>query len=218
MKSVKHIHGVEDTNQSQAHDDNDLPKEGSLPKGDDWLEDFDNTFGSDGTYGKKAALKILAQDVPLSVPKGETTFFKCHEDSKQVPAYIYSPEGKLGKEVFVIAPPFVPHFPGHLTQIQLIPFITMGNRIGVWPLRLENKRGERDNWTETAWAAYQAALTKWINLGVGKDGYVIGEAETQDTGEIVWPLSPKEMRKLAMKGKVIDDATHPVVMALLGRR
>jgi hypothetical protein len=129
-------------------------------------------------------------------------------------------ELKEDRETYLVAPALWSELASESTFGPRALFVAMNrqNVLFVWPIRLPGSDGKIDDWNRSALEAASMADTRWVrvasNLNLG--AYDVFEA-TADWPEPDWPDLPfNEILRVAFKGRVIEDLSHPVLKRLRG--
>ena len=101
---------------------------------------------------------------------------------------------------------------------QLVPTVTPGGELMLWPLRLPDQDGRLDSWSESALEIAEYAKTRWVRLRPNHSAFRYDCFEAQgDLPAPKWPdLSFEEMMKLAFRDRRITSLDHPVLRRLRG--
>jgi hypothetical protein len=108
--------------------------------------------------------------------------------------------------------------PQDVQEVLLILVVTAQGTAFLWPLRLPPPDGKSLAWHETARAAARRAEDVWIRLAANNPAgeYDVLEA-LGELGDPIWPDLPfEQILDIALRGRVIDDADHPVLRRLRG--
>jgi hypothetical protein len=100
----------------------------------------------------------------------------------------------------------------------LVASITMRGEVFFWPLRLPGPDGRLDDWGQSALAAAEAAMKRWLRVYSvpGVTGYRV-QAAKGNLPEPRWPdLSPLDLLNIAFKGRYITDPGHAILKRLRG--
>jgi len=90
----------------------------------------------------------------------------------------------------------------------------------LWPIKLPGIDGRSNIWNDSALAAANHALSRWIRVtaNMSAGSYAVFEASA-DLPEPAWPeLTFTQLLKLAFRDRSISDSSHPVLQALRGER
>ena len=127
---------------------------------------------------------------------------------------------KDDSEIYIVHPDFAPEIDEN--QLSKRTFYLVKTRQGftlLWPVKLPNPNGRKNEWAVSAKLAAEQAMTKWtcvssnMILGAYKFRFAKGI-----TTEPEWPnLSLSEIFKIAFRGKdLISSHEHPVMKTLRG--
>ncbi|HAA52162.1 MAG TPA: hypothetical protein DCE43_20765 [Planctomycetaceae bacterium] len=163
--------------------------------------------------GVKKALTLISCGKP-----NRQQFVRVHpsEDYRMQTA-LFTDE--VNQESYLVAPELWDELAGEIQPKYLFAAITKttGN-VFLWPVRVPDTDGRRNNWHLSAHHAAELAMEKWVrvqaNMSDGK--YDVFEA-TGDVPDPEWPELPfREMLKLCFKDRYIDSLDHPVLQSLRG--
>jgi hypothetical protein len=154
--------------------------------------------------------------VPVRKPDRQW-FVRVHPD----PAYrldVAVLELKDERETYLVDPALLPELPGEVAPKILFTAINRQEVLFLWPVRLPNVDGRRDNWGNSALQAAQLAVNRWVriasNMSLG--AYDVFEA----SGEIpdpVWPVVDfKKLLEIGFHDRFIRTLDHPVIKKLRG--
>jgi hypothetical protein len=129
-------------------------------------------------------------------------------------------EIKEDRETFMIAPELRAELAAETVRVELYSAITRQGTFFLWPVKVPGVDGRSNLWHESAVAAAQEAMTKWVRVGANMQAraYEVMQAVEQ-IPEPVWPTSKsfEELVRLAFKDRYIASMDHPVVRGLRGR-
>lgn len=127
-------------------------------------------------------------------------------------------ELKEDRENYLVAPNLWTELPNEIKPTILFTTISRQKVLALWPIRLPDESGRRNEWNQSALEAAQLAMRNWVrvvpNMGLG--GYDVYEA-AGNLSEPEWPdLSLQQIVEIAFKGRYIDNLEHPVLKRLAG--
>ena len=129
-------------------------------------------------------------------------------------------EIKEDRENFMIAPELRAELAAETMRVELYSAITRQGTFFLWPVKVPGVDGRSNLWHESAVAAAQAAMTKWVRVGANMQSraYEVTQA-VELIPQPVWPTSKsfEELVRLAFKDRYIASMDHPVVRGLRGR-
>jgi hypothetical protein len=166
-----------------------------------------------GGLGVKKALLT----VPVRRPAREW-FIRVHPD----PDYRLQTaviELKEDGETYLVDRSLWPELGGETTFTSKM-LLTTTNRQGtvfLWPVRLPGADGRLDEWSKSALAAAEMALSRWVRVQPDRNlqAYSVVYAEMSD--DPVWPDVPfKDLLRVAFKDRYIDSLQHQVLRQLRG--
>lgn len=126
---------------------------------------------------------------------------------------------EVNRESYLVAPELWDELAGEIQPTFLFAAVTKTtNNVFLWPVRVPDTDGRRNNWHLSALRAAELAMTKWVrvqaNMADGK--YDVFEA----TGAIPdpeWPtMSFRDMLQLCFDDRFIDSLDHPILKQLRG--
>ena len=126
---------------------------------------------------------------------------------------------EVNRESYLVVPELWDELAGDIQPTILFASITKTtNNVFLWPVKVPDTDGRRNNWHLSAMRAAEAAMSKWVrvqsNMADGK--YDVFEA----TGAIPdpeWPaMSFRDMLKLCFDDRFIDTLDHPILKQLRG--
>lgn len=126
---------------------------------------------------------------------------------------------EVNREAYLVAPNLWDELAGEIQPTFLFAGITKTtNNVFLWPCRVPDADGRRNNWHFSALRAAEMAMTKWVrvqaNMADGK--YDVFEA----TGTIPdpdWPeMTFRDILKTAFEDRFIDSIDHPILKQLRG--
>jgi hypothetical protein len=129
-------------------------------------------------------------------------------------------ELKEDREVFAIAPELRAELSTETMRVELYSTITRDGVFSLWPVKIPGTDGRSNPWHESAVAAAQVAMTKWVKVraDMSAKSYVVVRA-VDTIPEPEWPTSKTflELVNLAFAGRYITDRDHPVLRRLRGQ-
>lgn len=159
------------------------------------------------------ATKKTITEIPIRKP-GPTWWFMVHPDeSLHYRSKFY--EVKEDGELYTVAPELRDEFGESLVMKVLLPAVTRGGTLFLWPIRLPDDTGRIDSWNRSAMNAAKTAMLSWTRIESSKEagGYRI-TAPTVPASGPEWPnLSRNEMLKIAFTHFHIGDRNHPRLRA-----
>ena len=127
-------------------------------------------------------------------------------------------EDKIQREMYLVGRDLWPELAGEIVPVCLFLSITKQGDVSLWPVKLPGADGKSNSWNDSALAAAELAMGKWVRLAanMGAGYYDVFEA-AGELAEPTWPeLSFQEIVKLCFKGRFLDSMDHPVLRALRG--
>ncbi len=168
---------------------------------------------ADGLGVKKALITV-----PVRKPDRQW-FIRVHPD----PAYrmpVAMLELKDDREIYLVDRGLVSELPGEVTGRSLFTAVNRQGVVFLWPARLPNPDGRRDEWGRSALEAAELATRRWIrvvsNMSLG--AYEVFEA-TGDLAEPEWPdVAYNKLLEIAFRDRFIRTADHPAIQKLRGAK
>lgn len=163
--------------------------------------------------GVKKALTVISCSKP-----NRQQFVRVHpaEDYRMQTA-LFTDE--VNREAYLVAPELWDELAGEIQPTFLFAGITKTtNNVFLWPARVPDTDGRRNNWHLSALRAAELAMTKWVrvqsNMADGK--YDVFEA-TGSIPEPEWPeMTFRDMLKISFEDRLIDSTDHPILKQLRG--
>ncbi len=163
--------------------------------------------------GVKKALTVISCGKP-----NKQQFVRVHADeSFRMQTALFTDE--INREAYLVAPSWWDELAGEIQPTFLFAGITKtAGGVFLWPVRVPDTDGRRNNWHLSALRAAELAMSKWVrvqaNMPDGK--YDVYEA----TGAIPdpeWPeMTFRDMLKIAFDDRYIDSMEHPILKQLRG--
>jgi len=163
--------------------------------------------------GVKKALTVISCGKP-----NRQQFVRVHpsEDYRMQTA-LFTDE--VNREAYLVAPELWDELAGEIQPTYLFAAITKTtNNIFLWPVRVPDNDGRRNNWHLSALRAAEMAMSKWVRVQASMaDGkYDVFEA-TGNIPDPEWPeMTFGEMLKLCFEDRFIDTVEHPILKQLRG--
>lgn len=136
----------------------------------------------------------------------------------RIPAHIFiDPEDREG--VYFVSPTMLGTMLGEAQRALLLPTISTQGVMFVWPVRLPQDDGRRNDWHATALQAAELSRERWVRVTPDMQlrAYRIFHPEG-DIAEPEWPdRSLPEILRLAFRDRVIDREDHAIIRRLRGR-
>ena len=126
---------------------------------------------------------------------------------------------EVNREAYLVASELWDELAGEVQSTILFAAITKTtNNLFLWPVRVPDTEGSRNNWHLSALRSAELAMSKWIRMQANMaDGrYDTLEAMGQ-IPEPEWPEVPfPEMLKICFGDRYIDSLDHPILKQLRG--
>jgi hypothetical protein len=166
-----------------------------------------------GGLGVKKALLT----VPVRRPAREW-FIRVHPD----PDYRLQTaviELKEDAETYLVERSLWPELGGEttLTSKMLLTTINRQGTVFLWPVRLPGPDGRLDDWSKSALAAAELAVSRWVRVQPDRSLQACSVLYAEMSDEPVWPDVPfKALLRVAFKDRYIDSLQHLVLRQLRG--
>jgi hypothetical protein len=169
-------------------------------------------------FSETVGVRKAVLHIPVRKPTRQE-FIRVHpSENMRLPVAVI--ELKEDREFFIVAPELVPDLPDEVMPKLLVTTINRQGVLFLWPitLDLDEERGRKNHWNESARRASELAAEGWIRVA---SNMALGSYEVfQATGSMPdpeWPdLSFQEMLEIAFKDNYIRSADHVVIRKLLG--
>jgi hypothetical protein len=155
--------------------------------------------------------------VPVRKPDRQS-FIRVHPDaSYRLTAAIL--EFKEDREIFLIDPGIASELPGEISARSLLTAVNRQGVVFLWPARLPNPDGRRDEWSKSALEAAEIATRHWVrvvpNMSLG--AYEVFQA-TGKLPEPDWPdIRYSKLLEIAFRDRYICTHDHPALRKLRGQ-
>ena len=126
---------------------------------------------------------------------------------------------EVNRESYLVVPELWDELAGEIQPTFLFSSITKtANNVFLWPVRVPDTDGRRNNWHLSALRAAELAMKKWVrvqsNMSDGK--YDVFEA-TGNIPDPEWPeVSFRDLLKVCFDDRYIDSLEHPILRQLRG--
>ncbi len=170
----------------------------------------------------------LTEATQIGVQKVQTVI-SCGKPNRQQFVRVHSSEeyrmqtalftDEVNRESYLVAPELWDTLAGEILPTFLFAAITKTtNNTFLWPARVPDTDGRRNNWHLSALRAAELAMTKWVrmqsNMADGK--YDVFEA-TGNIPDPEWPeMTFAEMLKICFEDRYIETTDHPILKQLRG--
>ena len=163
--------------------------------------------------GVKKAVTVIACSKP-----NRQQFVRVHPSEEyRMPTALFTDE--VNREAYLVERDLWDELAGEIQPTYLFAGITKTtNNVFLWPVRVPETDGRRNNWHVSMLRAAEMAMQKWVrvqaNMSDGK--YDVFKA----TGPIPDPEWPEmlfqDMLKIAFEDRFIDSIDHPILKQLRG--
>lgn len=122
------------------------------------------------------------------------------------------------RDTYLVAPGLRNVLVAGVKAMLLVPAVNQRQLFFIWPIALGDGTGRRNAWHETSREAMELAKREWIKLVSDMAGgcYRIYRAK----GKLPDPVFPQknleELLRIAFRGRIIDNESHPAVRQALG--
>src|SRR5262249_52791911 len=154
--------------------------------------------------------------VPVRKPDRQW-FIRVHPDEAYRLAVLVL-ELRDEREHYLVDPSLGPSLVAEVVPTQIFTCVNRQGTLFLWPVRLEQERGRRNEWNTSALAAATFAMDRWVrvtsdmSLGAYQVFYAEGALDEPE-----WPSVPfKELLAIAFKHRFIDNLNHDVLRRLRG--
>ncbi len=168
-------------------------------------------------YAATLGAKKLMTIVPVRKPDPQS-FVRVHP-AEDYQLHTLVLEMKEDREVYLVIPELRDLISQELVTKLLYTAITRQGNLFLWPVRMPGVDGRLDPWNQSAHAAAQHGMKKWIRVQSNRQlgCYEIYEA----AGEIPEPEWPEktmeELLRLAFKDRFVTSLDHPILQQLRGQ-
>jgi hypothetical protein len=152
----------------------------------------------------------------ISVRKPKNSEFVMVSPANQLTTIVY--EDKDEGETYFVTPEIRPlMIAGTVTKMLTLAVNQTGSPF-IWPVPVDEKSSRKNNWNESARAAYHQAKTHWVKLvGDRAAGYYRIYLAEGELPQPRWPDKPfGELLELAFNNRNIDREDHPIIKAMRG--
>lgn len=160
----------------------------------------------------------LVFDVPIEIRKpADNDYFQRHPDPD------YSHKFRLLhmkdlNEYYLVDKSLHASLMAELQVFDLVTCVTRAGTVFLWPVRLSDRRGNKDVWVLAMRQALDIADGHWVRMvsRPGENGYEVRESKYADPPQFP-AMTFQELVNLAFRDFQIHDLDHPVVKMLQGR-
>ncbi len=169
----------------------------------------------------------LTENTQIGVEKA-VTVISCSKPNKQQFVRVHASEDyrmqtalledKLNGESYLVSPELWDELAGEIAPMFLFASITKTNNIFLWPVKVPDTDGRRNNWHVSALRAAELAMEKWVRVGANmQDGKYDCMVAKGDIPAPEWPaMTFGEMLKICFQDRLIDSMDHPMLKQLRG--
>ena len=170
----------------------------------------------DQNFLETTSVKKLLTTVPIRKPAPQD-FIRVHPDPKyrELMAFL---ELKEDRETYVVDLRTVPELASECYIATMFTAITRTGVLFLWPVRVPAADGRTNDWHVSAAAAAEQAMKAWVRMRANMSlrAYEIFLAESK-IPDPEWPdLTFQEIFRAAVKDKLVNQSTHPVLKRLRG--
>lgn len=166
-------------------------------------------------FGSMAAVKKAILKVPIQRPSAQTWFWINPDPAWQIRVPVI--ELKEDREHYIVDSGMREELLGEWVPKLLVGTITKQGTVMFWPIRFSGQDGKLDTWNESAQEIVRSYAGRWIRMKSNRESgsYDVFEP-VSEFAPPEWPADPQEMFRIALRGRVITSAEHPVVRQLRG--
>jgi hypothetical protein len=188
-----------------------VPSTTALPDRDDLA-----SIRLDQNFAETSGVKRLLTTIPVRRPNPQD-FCRTHP-SPDYRVNVGIIDLKEDREVYPVASHLVSELAGEVTFVTLFTSITRSGVVFLWPVRLPDPHGRKQEWHRSAREAAEMAATQWVrmqaNMSLGAYEITVATGAMADP---VWPdVSMTGLIKTAFRGLIVDSIDHPVIKRLRG--
>jgi hypothetical protein len=223
MGRKKHTVDVEGTSLAAADvtDSDTIAVEGIASNGasppTDQLFDLDQLRVSQN-FADAIGVKKALLTVPVRKPHRQE-WLRVHPDEAfRLVTYIL--ELKDEREWYLVHPQLAGAVSNEVATMQLFTAINRQGTLFLWPVRLPDPSGRRNEWNTSALQAADVARTRWIRMGANFSLQAYDLFVTEGTlDEPEWPdVNFQALVNLAFRGRLITSPDHDVLLRLRGQK
>jgi hypothetical protein len=192
-----------------------IPKENPQPESTDPFADLSKLRLSQA-FTESVGSKKLLTTVPVRKPRKQE-FIRVRPEPEYRGVYAIL-ELKEDNEYYLLMPDIAADMPAEFRAMMLYTTINRQRTVTLWPVRLPNSDGRRDEWQRTAQDCAERAMTAWIrivpnlNLGAYEPYEATGKIPEPEWSEHTF----QDLLRIAFRERIIDSVDHPVLKRLRG--
>jgi hypothetical protein len=170
------------------------------------------------TYRKRvatAAVRVVQTSVAVKKPSKQTFVRASVDPQFHIDATLYTQEGG-SRSSFLVVPGFEGYLDGLAVPVTLVWMIDNQGEHFLCPTRPESDNA----WSFSLCELVAAAKVGWVRLKSAEGHYNYAVPTEEELPEPVWPpdMTPRDLLRLAFKGKVIDQPDHSAIQKLRAGR
>ena len=193
-----------------------MTSEKDLPNEENSLDPFDPArlrLTDSIEIGVRKAITVILCNKP-----GKQQFVRVHpsEDFRLSTALLID---EVNREAYLVEQNLWGELANEIQPTILFAAITKTtNDLFLWPVRVPDTDGRRNNWHLSALRSAELAMTKWVRLQANMaDGKYDTIEALGEIPEPEWPEMPfREMLRICFGDRFIDSLDHPILKQLRG--
>lgn len=173
-------------------------------------------FALPQNYAEAVATTKLTTVVPIRKP-GKFEFVRAHP-THAFDVFALRLKQEARDETYLVEPELQPALSQDLVPLRLHLACSRDSAVFLWPIRLPGADGRTDRWSESAHAAAQAAMARWIRLvpDLHAGAYTV-LAASGIFDDPSWPNTPfSRLIEVAFRDRIIAAWDHPMLRRLRG--
>ena len=161
----------------------------------------------------------VTSSIQIRKPK-VSEFFRCKNISNDIVINEFAfMEDKLSfNMIYLVTPVIYKSFERHCFRGEFVFCINRQGGLFFWPLK-KNKNGRSNSWNDSSREMAECARDSWVSKEPVNfdDGRFFFRKAVEDLGDPEWPeKSVSELLTMAMKNRIIEDESHPVIKNISG--
>jgi hypothetical protein len=185
----------------------DTPKSTTAP------DPFDlESIRLDPSAASSAGVEKILRSIPVRKPQ-KHDYVRVHPAPEfRAPAAVIELRESLDNEIYLLNAEMAAQLPSEYHSVNLHAAINRQGVLFLWPVRLPDASGRRNEWSNSAAEAAAMAMNRWIRVGAYEIFAAIGSLTPP-----VWPpITFQEMLRIAFRDRFVTDLSHPLVKRLHG--
>ena len=169
-------------------------------------------------FADAVGVKKALLTVPVRKPNRQE-WFRCHP-SEAFRLVTYILELKTERETYLVHPRLAGEVSNEVATMMLFTAINRQGVTFLWPVRMPDPSGRRNEWTQSAAEAASVAMKRWVRMGANMS---LGAYDVFTTEGVLdepeWPdVDFQALVTLAFKGRFITTPDHDVLLRLRGQK